>query len=72
MRLTTHLHVVPRLRMSGAVPLSLPVCLHGMYRATLPLTFIRCPLCSDFIYINEIDLVIYNNLLITWSFSVTI
>jgi hypothetical protein len=28
--LTTHLHLALRLRMSGAIPLLPPVCLHGM------------------------------------------
>jgi hypothetical protein len=35
-KLTTHLHLVPRLRMSGAIPLLPPVSLHGMDRKTLP------------------------------------
>jgi len=34
--LTTGLHIVPRVRTSGALPL-LPLSLHGVDRTTLPL-----------------------------------
>ena len=30
--LTAHLHLAPRLRMNGAIPLLFPICRHGMRR----------------------------------------
>jgi hypothetical protein len=33
---TTHLHLLLKLRLSGAIPLLPPLCLHGLYRKMWP------------------------------------
>jgi hypothetical protein len=41
--------------MSGAIPLVHLYAFMACIRTTLPLTFTRCPLCSDAIYTSEIE-----------------
>jgi len=64
MRLTTDRHVQPMLRMGGVIPLVPVYAFMTSTGTTLPLPFTRGPLCSDVVYISEIDLAIFNNSLI--------
>jgi len=64
MRLTTDRHVQLMLRMRGVIP-QVPVYVFmASTGTTLPLPLTMGPLCSDVIYISEIDLAIFNNALI--------
>jgi hypothetical protein len=44
--LTTHLRLIPRLRMSGAVYVDSPVCLHGLHRYSFLYCLGKVPVCD--------------------------
>lgn len=71
MRLTTDRRVQLMLRMRGVIPLVHVYAFMANTGTTLPLPLTRGMLYSDVIYINEIDLVIFNNSLIL-KFSVPV
>ena len=72
MRLTTDLHVQLMLRMSGVIPLVPVYAFMASTGTTLPLALTNGPLCSDVIYVNEIDLAIFNNSVIILNFIVPV
>ena len=56
MKLTTHLHKMPKLRMSGATPLTSPIRLHGVERVnfTAILTLPLYILTYTYTLVNEV------------------
>jgi hypothetical protein len=60
------------LRMSGVTPLVPVYAFVAGTGTTLPLALTRGLLCSDVIYISEIDLAIFNNSLIILNFNVPV
>jgi hypothetical protein len=52
MKLTTDLHLVARLRITGAV-LPPPICHHGVDRATLAITFFNIILTEEVFFSNS-------------------
>jgi len=60
------------LRMSGVILLVPVYAFMACIGTTLPLALTRGLLCSDVIYISEIDLAIFNNFLIIFNFIVPV